>query len=197
VIILVVIAAIGIGALVIFTRQLASDIGVNPDTGQVQSCSLITNDQLDSIFGGTNASALPMGGLVDATIGQLLDKRVIKDADDCWIVASGTSTAVTGRIAAQDGLNGSGDYQAARSAAQQGKYFGGDVSGYGDEAFCTGASDAGSFGILVRSGGRLVYVSLLDPTSGAIGNWETTSDGVTISPDTCSLAGEIAAAVLK
>ena len=192
-----IVVAIGIAALVIFSRQLVSDLGVNPDTGDVQECSLVCNDELDAIFGGTDAQALPMGGLVDVTIGQLLDKRVIKDANDCWIVASGTSTAVTGRIAAQDGLDASGDFQAAKSAAQEGKYFGGDVGGYGEEAFCTGASQAGSFGILVRSGGRLVYVSLLDPSSGAIGDWAMTEDGVTISPDTCKLAGEIATAVLR
>ena len=30
-----------------------------------------------------------MGGLIDVTIGAILDKRVLKDANDCWIIASG------------------------------------------------------------------------------------------------------------
>jgi len=196
-IVLVVIAVIGVGALFVFSRQLVSDLGVNPDTGETQECQLVSDDELDAIFGGRDAQALPMGGIFDATIGQLLDKRVLKDANDCWIVASGTSTAVSGRIAAQDGIDASGGFQAAKSAAQAGDYFGGDIPGYGDEAFCTGVSQAGSFGILVRSGGRLVYVSLLDPKSGAIGDWETSDDGVTISPDTCKLAGEVALAVVR
>ena len=196
-VILIVIAILGVAALFFFSRQVISDLGVNPDTGEAKQCPLVSNDKLNAVFGGSDAQAMPMGGIADATIGQVLDKRVLKDASDCWIVASGTAKAVTGRIAAQDGLNASGDFQTAKSAAQQGGYFGGDATGFGDQAFCTGASEAGSFGILVQSGGRLVYVRLLDPRSGAIGDWVVTPDGVTTSPDTCQLAGEIAAAVLQ
>jgi hypothetical protein len=195
-IVLVVIAVIGVGALFLLGRQLVSDLGVDPETGATRECPIVSNDELNQIFGSDDAAALPMGGLVDATIGQVLDKRVLKDAEDCWILGSGTGTAVTGRIAAQDGVNASGDFQAAKAAAQAGEFFGGDVSGYGDEAFCTGGSTALSFGILVRSGGRLAYVSLIDNTR-AIGDWEETDDGVTISPDTCQLAGEIANAALR
>jgi hypothetical protein len=196
-IIVIVLVIIAVAALFVLGRQMVSDLGVNPDTGQVTECSLVSNDKLDAVFGGSNAQAMPMGGIADATIGQVLDKRVLKDAPDCWIVASGTAQSVTGRIAAQDGLNASGDFQSAKSAAQADGYFGGDAQGFGEEAFCTGASEAGSFGILVHSGGRLVYVSLLDPRSGAIGDWVVTPDGVTTSPETCRLAGEIAAAVLQ
>jgi hypothetical protein len=196
-IILVVIAVLGIAALVFFSRQLVSGFGVNPDTGQAQQCTLITDEKLDAVFGGNGAQTLPLQGFANATFGQLLDKRILKDADSCWIVASGTDQEVTGRIAAQDGLNASGDFQSAKSAAQEGGYFAGDLSGFGDEAFCTSMSQVGSFGILVRSGGRLVYVSLLDPRSGTIGDWVTTPDGLVTSPDTCKLAGEVAAAVLQ
>jgi hypothetical protein len=196
-IILVVLAILAVAGILILGRQVVSDLGVNPDTGEVTECSLVSNDKLNAVFGGSDAQAMPMGGIADATIGQVLDKRILRDAPDCWIVASGTAQSVTGRIAAQDGLNASGDFQSAKAAAQAGGYFGGDAPGIGEEAFCTGASEAGSFGILVHSGGRLVYVSLLDPRSGAIGDWVITQDGVTTSPDTCQLAGEIAAAVLQ
>ena len=196
-VVLVVLVAIGLGALVIFSRQIASDVGVNPDTGEAQECPLVSNDELNAIFGGSTAEARPMGGIFRSTVGQFLDNRVLKDASDCWIVGSGTTTAVTGRIAAVDGVNATGDFEAAKAAAQAGRYYVGDASGYGDEAFCTGISDAASFGILVRSGGRLVYVSLLNPTSGAIGDWQKSADGVTTSPDTCALAGAIANAVLR
>ncbi len=120
------------------------------------------------------------------------------DASDCWILTSGTETSVTGRIAKQDSINASGDFQAAKAKASDGKFFGGDLSGVGDEAFCTGASEQSpSFGVLVRQGGSLVYVSLIDPTFATQGDWETTADGVLISPETCNLAGQVAAAVLR
>jgi hypothetical protein len=191
-----VIAAIGIAAFVLFARQLVTDIGVNPDTGEITQCSLISNDELNQIFGGKDAEAHPLGGIVEATVGQLLDKRILKDAGDCWIVGSGTTTAVTGRIAAQDSGNASGDFQAAKSAAQTGGYFAGDVTGVGDEAFCTAATDVYAFGILVRSGNRLAYVSLLD-NAASIGDWQTGPNGEITSPATCQLAGEIASAVLR
>src|SRR3954452_10482840 len=196
-VILAVVAVILLAAAFFFFRQVASDIGVNPDTGEVRECPLISNDELNVVFGGDGAQALPLGGVFGQTVGRFLDNRALKDASACWILGSGTSTTVTGRIAATDAVNASGDYQAAKAAAQAGKYYGGDVSGYGDEAFCTGVSDVGSFGILVRSGGRLAYVSLLNPPSGPIGDWQTSDDGVTTSPDTCALAGSIANAVLR
>ena len=51
--------------------------------------------------------------------------------------------------------------------------------------------------MLVRQGGSLVYVSLIDPTFATQGDWETTADGVLISPETCNLAGQVAEAVLR
>jgi hypothetical protein len=145
---------------------------------------------------GTDAQALPMGAIANATIGLVLDQRVLKDAPDCWIAGS-SSTSVTGRLARQDGGDTSGDFQKAKKAAQDGGYFAADVSGYGDEAFCTTASDAISFGILVRSGGKLAYVSLIDPTAMQDGNFQMNDNGQMVSPDTCATAGEIAKAMLK
>jgi hypothetical protein len=194
-IILAVVAVVGFGLL---ANQFVSDLGVDPNTGEVKQCELITGAEIDEVFGGTGAEVIPLGGLIDVTVGAVLDKRVLKDANDCWILTSGTSTSVTGRIARAESLNASGDFQAAKAAATQGTYFGGDVPGLGDEAFCTGASQQSpSFGVLVRSGGSLVYVSLIDPGFASQGDWETTPEGVLISPETCELAGEVAAAVLR
>ena len=102
---------------------------------------------------------------MDDTVGLILDQRVLPDAPDCWIVGT-SATSGTGRLARQDGGDASGDFQRARQEAEAGGYFAGDAGGVGDEAFCTGMSDARSFGILVRAGGNLAYVSLLDPAGG-------------------------------
>ncbi|MHB8892965.1 MAG: hypothetical protein ACYC65_13075 [Candidatus Limnocylindrales bacterium] len=175
--------------LTIFAQRFAADLGIGPD-GTLTECSIISSSDLSDALKG-DAEALPLGGIVDATIGQLLDKRVIPDADDCWIAGENTAT---GRIARQSG-NGSGSFNSARDAAQNGGYFAGDVSGVGDEAFCTGMSEAGSFGILVRRGDTLVYVSLINASITTGSGFETNQDGVTTSPETCDLAGKVAAKV--
>jgi hypothetical protein len=104
---------------------------------------------------------------------------------------------VTGRLARQDGGDASGDYQRARQAAEAGGYFAGESTGVGDEAFCTGMADVGSFGILVRSGGSLAYVSLLDPAAMKDGAFQTDSNGLVVSPETCAQAGKVALAMLR
>ena len=175
--------------LTIFAQRFAADLGIGPD-GTLTECSIISSSDLSDALKG-DAEALPLGGIVDATIGQLLDKRVIPDADDCWIAGENTAT---GRIARQSG-NGSGSFNSARDAAQIGGYFAGDVSGVGDEAFCTGMSEAGSFGVLVRRGDTLVYVSLINASITTGSGFETNQDGVITSPETCDLAGKVAAKV--
>jgi hypothetical protein len=195
-VVLIVLAIVAVAALFFIGRQFVNDLGINPDTGQIQECQLVSNAQLNQIFGGTDAEAHPLGGIVDATVGQFLDKRILATANDCWIVGSGTSTTVTGRIAAADSSNASGDFQSAKSAAQAAGYYAGDVSGVGDEAFCTGATDVYSFGILARSGGRLTYVSLVNGGQ-SIGDWQTADNGEITSPATCQVAAEIAKAVLS
>ena len=183
VVILAILLAIVLVGLWWLGNQFVNDLGVDPNSGELKQCELISGDEIDQVFGGNGAEVIPMGGIIDVTIGAILDKRVLTDANDCWILTSGTEAAVTGRIARQESINASGDFQAAKAKASDGKYFGGDVSGLGDEAFCTGASEQSpSFGVLVRQGGSLVYVSLIDP-SFAAGDWETTDDGVLVSPD--------------
>ena len=110
---------------------------------------------------------------------------------------STSATSATGRLARQDGGDASGDFQLARQAAESGGYFAGDASGVGDEAFCTGMSEAGSFGILVRAGGNLAYVSLFDPTAMEDNARQTDANGVIVSPETCARAGAVALAMLR
>jgi hypothetical protein len=172
--------------LMVLGQRFVEDLGVNPD-GTLTECSLVSSSDVSDALDGT-AEALPLGGIVDATIGQILDKRVIPDADDCWI--AGDSTA-TGRVARQNGGDASGAFRSAKDAAKSGGYFGGDAGSLGDEAFCTGASEAMSFGVLMRRGDTLVYVSLIGATGSAL-DFETNADGVIVSPGTCALAGEVA-----
>ncbi len=198
-VIVVILGILLVIAISIFGAKVIEGIGVNPD-GSLKSCELISADEVHSLL-GPDAEALPMGGIIDATIGQVLDQRILKDAPDCWIVGSGDTTGVdtngtTGRLALQDGGDTSGDFARYKQAAQDGGYFAGDVSGYGDQAFCTTASEAGSFGILVRSGSRLAYVSLIDPAALA-GAVQAGANGEITSPEACAHAGEIAKAMLN
>jgi hypothetical protein len=185
---------IGIIGLAALSVRFAEDLGFNPD-GSMQACELLTSEELSTALGAP-AEALPMGGLVDNTVGLVLDRRVLPDAPDCLIVGS-SATSSSGRLARQDGGDLSADYQRARQEAEAGGYFAGEASGVGDEAFCTGMSEAGSFGILVLAGGDLAYVSLLDPTALEGGAFETDANGVIVSPETCAKAGEVALAMLR
>ena len=94
---------------------------------------------------------MPLRGIVDATIGQVLDKRVIPDADDCWIAGRQHRHRAHRPPVGRRCLRG---LPLGEDAATAGGYFAGDVSGVGDEAFCTGMSEAASFGVLVRPATR-------------------------------------------
>jgi hypothetical protein len=192
--ILIIVGIIGIIGLVVVSMRVAGDLGVNSD-GSMKACELITNDALGAAL-GSEAQALPIVGLGDITVGQVLDRRALPDAPDCWIVSS-SATSLTGRLARQDGGDASGDFQRARQGAEAGGYFAGDASGVGDEAFCTGMSATGSFGILVRIGGNLAYVSLFDPATMESRDFQTDSNGVIVSPETCAQAGAVALAMLR
>ncbi len=184
----VVLVIVGAIALMVFAQQFTEDMGINPD-GTVTECALISSSELSNALDGT-AEALPLGGIVDATVGRLLDKRVLPDADDCWIAAE---SSATGRIARQVGGDASGAYRTALDNAKSGGYYAGDLS-EGDEAFCTAVSEVGSVGVLVRRGDTLVYVSLIDPALNSTG-FGTNEDGELTSPETCALAAQVASRV--
>ncbi len=182
-VVLLILLVIGV---MVLGQRFVEDMGLNPD-GTLTECALVSSADVSDALDGS-AEALPLGGIVDATVGQLLDKRIIPDAEDCWIAGDDTAT---GRIARQSG-DASGSFNAARDAARDGGYFAGGVSGLGDEAFCTGMSEAGSFGVLVRRGDTLVYVSLINAGFTDGSGFEINADGVTTSPETCAMAGEVA-----
>lgn len=183
-------------ALAAFGIQFAQDMGFNTD-GTRKSCDLISDDRLAQVMGGA-PTAMPLGGLVDATMGQVLDKRVLADAPDCWLVGS-SGSSVTGRLALEDLANAAGAFAREKDGAKSGGYFAYETTGSdgpGDEAFCTGVSKALSVGVLARSGNRLAYVSLIDGR-GAGTDLETTADGVTTSPAMCDLAAHVAQEMLR
>ncbi len=194
-----IVAAIGIVlviilgvAVTVLGLRFAQDLGFNTSTGTFTECSFLSSADASAALGG-KAEALPLGGIVDATIGQLLDKRVIPNAQDCWVAGDNTAT---GRVARQAGGDATGAFSSAKAAAVAGGYFASDVTGLGDEAFCTGMSEAASFGVLVRSGDTLVYVSLIDPATAGSG-YQTNADGVVTSPGTCALDQAVARKVLR
>ncbi len=184
----VVLIILGAVALMVVGQRFAEDMGLGPD-GTMAECTLISSDQLSNALDDA-AEAFPLGGVVDATVGRLLDKRALPDAEDCWIVAE---SSTTGRIARQVGGDASRDYRSALDTARSGGYYAGDAP-EGDEAFCTARSEAGSYGVLVRRGDTLVYVSLIDPTitSSGLG---TNEDGELTSAATCALAARVASRV--
>ncbi len=192
--------------LIFLGGQIASSVGVNPDGSVGKPCTIVDNGSLSTAL-GSKAEAIQLEGLYDATIGIILDKRVLPNAEDCWITAD-QSTAV-GRIARYVGGDAASVFQAERKRAaptfqdQSGGvsidnsgYFGGDVSGLGDEAFCTGVSTTIQAGVLVRKGDTLVYVSLGGAGNGSPPAFDTTADGVVTAPSICATAQAVARAIL-
>ena len=181
--ILVVIGIIAVAGLIFLTGQIAGDI-VEPD-GSLKACPLISNERLSDAL-DTEVQALPLVGIWDTIMGSFLDKRALPDAEDCWIAygsdtsTSATTDSATGRLARSVGGDASGAFRQEKEKANRDGYFAADVSGLGDEAFCTSVSEIGWVGVLARSGDRLVYVSLI--TGGA---------------DTCAVAQGVAREMLR
>lgn len=196
--ILVVLAIVVVIALGALGASFFGGLGID-SSGNLKDCPIVSSAQLKSAL-GPDTEAHPLSGLANAAVGLTLDKRVLKDADNCYIVsgASGDSTQVSGgygRIAKYSGGDAASVFDRERSSAQAGKYFAQDVSGAGDQAFCTGWSDTyPATGALVRRGNDLVYVSLLVGSSyGDIFlDQASSAAGVPYSPKACSEAVSIA-----
>ena len=196
--ILVVLAIVVVIALGALGASFFGGLGID-SSGNLKDCPIVSSAQLKSAL-GPDTEAHPLSGLANAAVGLTLDKRVLKDADNCYIVsgASSDSTQVSGgygRIAKYSGGDAASVFDRERSSAQAGKYFAQDVSGAGDQAFCTGWSDTyPATGALVRRGNDLVYVSLLVGSSyGDIFlDQASSAAGVPYSPKACSEAVSIA-----
>ncbi len=189
-IILVILAVIFVVAITLLGMKFASDMGVNPD-GSVAQCEFVSNDELAQVLDG-QPTGMPLGGFVDATLGQLLDKRLLTDADDCWLVDESNSGGYTGRLALKQG----GSFDQELATAQAGEFFATDVPGFGDQAFCTGIAETGSTGALVRQGGNVAYVSLIAGDVNGF-DFDEAPNGVLYSPSTCELAAAIAVQILR
>jgi len=216
-IIIGVILIVGLLVLAFVLGQLVNGVlrsaGVNPDdvgnnpNGIGADCPFLSDQAARELVGG-NADASDFSGLFEATLGLVIDRRTLPSAPDC-VITDGEKTYLV-RIAKSDG-NGPGVYATEKANAQptsqdQGGgvtlenpgYFGGDVSGLGDEAFCTGLSNAIMGGVVVRKGDTVVAVSVGPPSQGdqSVPDMKNVG-GVTTAPGLCQLAGDIARRVLQ
>ena len=196
--VLLVIAFVVIGAVLVFIGgQIVKSVPIDSQ-GNLAPCAIVSDEKLSSVL-GPGTQAIPLEGIFDTLLGLVLDKRVIPDAEDCFISADKGNSG-TGRIARYVGSDAAARFQQEKQNAQptsQDKgngltvenpgYFGGDVSGVGDEAFCTDDSEAFMSGVLVRQGDTLVYVSLL----GGAGFGSSSSE------TSCELAQKVAKIILQ
>jgi len=213
----IVIGALLIVALVVFVvavgnllnSAIPGGLGAldDPDGG-LGDCAFLSDADARAVLGG-NADAIELSGLYDASIGLIIDKRVLPDAPDCWVTEG--ERAYIARVARVDG-NGAAVFAqeranaAPRSEDQGGGisveyegWFGGEVAGLGDEAFCTGISPSIMAGVLVRQGDRVVYASVGSPSEEdrVVPDMGSTPDGVITAPGMCLVAQELARAALK
>ena len=189
--ILVVLFFIAVAGLVFLGNQIIKSVPVD-EQGNLQACPFVSDDQLSSVL-GAGTKAVPLTGLFDATIGLVLDKRVLPDAEDCWITADGADRHRPGSPATRAPTPVRSSRRRSRRRSRRPRtratasrsrlpgYFAGDVSGVGDEAFCTDFSTALMEGVLVRKGDTLVYVSL---------------QGTDSAESTCQQAQQVAQAIL-
>lgn len=201
IVVLVAVVAIVVGLFLILGQlfsNIATNLGVNGDGTIGDECPFLSDADARTVFGG-NADAFELSGLYDASLGLILDKRVLTNAQDCGV--SDGATAYVARIAMYQGGDAASVFEAERTAAEptsddQGGgvsienpgYLGGDVAGLGDEAFCTDISPAIMAGVLVRQGERVVYVSV-----GSASEADPTVD----PSELCSVAQEVARFMLR
>ncbi len=152
--ILAVLAVVAVVGLVIAGGRLAQQLQDNPDAVLGGACPFVTSGEVSDAL-ATDAQVYELTGLVDGTMGAILDKRLLRDAPDCYIVGE---EGTAGRIAVLDG-GGQAAYDAALADAQ---HFTGRPVTLGDDAVCTTLDNNGFAGVLVRFGDRVAYVSLLD-----------------------------------
>jgi hypothetical protein len=212
-VILIVASIVLVFALGQLANGLLRSAGINPDdagnggaNGIGADCPFLSDQAAREVVGG-NADASDFSGLMQATLGLVIDMRALPNAPDC-VITDGQKTYLV-RVAKSDG-NGAAVYAQEKANAQptsqdQGGgvtvenpgYFGGEVSGIGDEAFCTGLSNAIMAGVVVRKGDTVVAVSVGPPSEGdqSVPDMENVG-GVTTAPGLCQLAQDVARKVL-
>ena len=152
--ILVVLLVIGGIAASIFIGQLVEQVQENPDAVFGGECQLVSSIEVSDAL-REDVEVLALEGFADGTMGAILDKRLLPDATDCWVLGDGTA----GRIAVVD-TDAETVFRNSRAEAEA-SFLYGDIDGIGDEAFCTTIDEQGSGGVLVRFDERVVYVSMV------------------------------------
>ena len=213
IIILFVLFVVAMVAFVVFAGALltnfARNLGIDTDGGNGSigaECPFLSDSDARGVLGG-NADAIELSGIAEATIGLVIDQRVLTNAPDCWVTDG--DKAFIARVARYQGGDAGAMFATEKKAAEptsedQGNgvtvttegYFGGAVSGLGDEAFCTGFSGVMA-GVLVHQGNNLVYVSVGPPDDNAAPDLDTTEDGTVIAPALCELSQEVARVLLR
>ncbi len=215
IIILLVLGVVAIVAFLLIARfligGLASNLGIDVDkpnggAGIENDCPFLSDSDARTVFGGS-ANAIELSGIADLSIGLVIDKRALATAPDCWVTDG--AKAYIARIARYQGGDASSVFAAERKAAEptsedQGNgvtvttdgYFGGEVSGLGDEAFCTGFSGVMA-GVLVHQGDRVIYVSVGPANADGAPELDTTADGTITAPALCTFSQEVARFMLR
>src|SRR5262249_43925853 len=143
----------------------------------------------------------------NAMTGVVQDTRAIANAPSCII--TGDKSDGFARVAKLTTSDAHARFQSERKAADpvtvdKGNglsvtsegYFGNDVHGLGDEAFCTSMALYGAVGVLVRQGDTLVYASVLDSNFDPSHISVDTSNGAITDDATCAKAQQLARLVL-
>ena len=144
--------------------RLAEQISEDPEAFFGGPCPYVSDFELSDAV-GEDVTAMTLEGFADGTMGALLDKRLLPDAPDCWVVGEDGFAA---RIAVDDG-GGAQAFTDALARAEADAFRGEGAPDIGDEAFCTTMSPMGSSGVLVRFGERVVYASVVQDNPMASG----------------------------
>jgi len=197
-VILVILAIVAFVLLWWAGSSFVGGLGID-SSGNLKDCPIVSSKQLQPLL-GPDTEAHPLSGLANTALGLTLDKRVLAEADNCYVL-SGASDDTTqssggyGRIARYSGPDAPSVFDRELSDAKAGEYFATDVPGAGDQAFCTGWSEKfPATGALVQKGNDLVYVSfLIGADFGSLDFTQTSTEaGVPFSPKACDTAVAVA-----
>jgi hypothetical protein len=175
------------------------------DAFAVKPCPFLTDKAARDVLGGAAKAQLLGGFLKDATA-IINDDRALAEVPSCWVIdGDGASAARVAKLTggAKDRFTKERaladpqtvDKGGGLSVTREG-YFGGDVKGLGDEAFCTASDLTGAVGVLVRKGDTLVYASVR-PADFNPGDLQAGGDsGAVLNDKACQLAQKLARAVI-
>jgi hypothetical protein len=199
-----VLAIVAVGALVIGAKWLSDNV----DEVFGGDCTLLTKERASQVF-GREVDAFGLGTVTDAVVGLALDKRALDGEPSCAL--SSSTDSFIARIARYTGGDAARKFRADRASANpqtedrggglsvtREGWYGYDVEGLGDEAFCTTADLSGAVGVLARRGDTVVYVSITDGAAiaSAGGDLKATADGKLISRSSCDRAAAVVKVLL-